>query len=80
MSKKALDLDSLVNPEARPAAAGLSQRGQEEAKMRRLSLSLDAAAYRRLRLHAVDCHQTHQDILYRALIQYLDSCDAQARR
>lgn len=43
----------------------------KRANEKRLTLALDGQTYRRLRLHAVDSGKTHQDILERALAEYL---------
>jgi hypothetical protein len=38
---------------------------------KRLTLALDGETYRRLRMHAAETDQTHQDILEAALAEYL---------
>ena len=77
MGKQTLNLDNLVNPDPRPTAGDLPQRGQATpTAKKRLSLVLDNSTYRRLRLHAADRGQTHQEILHRALNAYLESVHA----
>ena len=82
MAKKAVSLEGLLDTTAKPTETGVPQRGAGEALApqkivkregeKRLTLALDGATYRRLRLHAVEVDQTHQDILERALIEYLN--------
>lgn len=84
MAKKAVTLEGLLNTESRPVDTGIPQRGAGSAgdwqkpapKKRegekRLTLALDGETYRRLRMHAATTDQTHQDILERALAEYLE--------
>ena len=81
MAKKPIDLGGTVDPTARPADTGAAQRGAtakpaRRAGEKRLTLALDGATYRRLRLHAVDTDRTHQDILEAALAEYLNRASA----
>ena len=86
MAKKAVSLEGLLDTTAKPTETGVPQRGAGEAQTpqklvkregeKRLTLALDGATYRRLRLHAVEVDQTHQDILERALIEYLNRIKA----
>lgn len=81
MAKKPIDLGGTVDPTARPADTGVAQRGAtvkpaKRAGEKRLTLALDGATYRRLRLHAVDTDRTHQDILEAALAEYLNRASA----
>lgn len=79
MAKKPIALDGLLNTENRPTNTGIPQRGAGAVKPapkkrvgeKRLTLALDGETYRRLRMHAAETDQTHQDILEHALIQYL---------
>ena len=43
---------------------------------KRLTLALDGETYRRLRMHAAETDQTHQDILETALAEYLKRANA----
>lgn len=43
---------------------------------KRLTLALDGETYRRLRRHAAETDQTHQDILETALAEYLARANA----
>lgn len=82
MAKKAVSLEGLLDTSTKPTETGVPQRGAGEALTpqrlvkregeKRLTLALDGATYRRLRLHAVEVDQTHQDILERALMDYLN--------
>ena len=73
MPKKAVSLEGLLDTSAKPTETGIPQRGSGELATplksikregeKRLTLALDGATYRRLRLHAVEVDQTHQDIL-----------------
>ena len=84
MPKKPVDLDGLLDTETRPTETGIPQRGSEpttpgkqiETKKRkgekRLTLALDSATYRRLRMYAAETDQTHQAILEAALAEYLN--------
>ena len=81
MAKKPIDLGGTVDPTVRPADTGAAQRGAtvkpaKRAGEKRLTLALDGATYRRLRLHAVDTDRTHQAILEAALAEYLDRASA----
>lgn len=88
MAKKSVALDGLLNTHSRPTDTGIPQRGavpsnaepkparkKREAE-KRLTLALDGETYRRLRLHAADTNQTHQDILDAALAEYLKRANA----
>lgn len=78
MPKKAVDLDGLVDTETRPTETGIPQRGADSTTPKkrkgekRLTLALDGATYRRLRMHAAETDQTHQTILETALTEYLN--------
>lgn len=82
MAKKAVSLEGLLDSTTKPTETGIPQRGAGEAPIppkpikregeKRLTLALDGTTYRRLRLHAVEVDQTHQDILERALVEYLN--------
>ncbi|MCY4438174.1 MAG: CopG family transcriptional regulator [Chloroflexi bacterium] len=84
MPKKPVDLDGLLDTETRPTDTGIPQRGAEPtasdkpsaAKKRkgekRLTLALDSATYRQLRMYAAETDQTHQAILETALAEYLN--------
>ena len=86
MAKKAVSLEGLLDTTVKPTETGIPQRGAGEAPTpqkpikregeKRLTLALDGATYRRLRLHAVEVDQTHQDILERALLEYLNHARA----
>lgn len=86
MAKKAVSLEGLLNTNVKPTETGIPQRGAGEAPTsskpikregeKRLTLALDGATYRRLRLHSVEIDQTHQDILERALIEFLNRAKA----
>ena len=85
MAKKPVALDGLLNTESRPTATGIPHRGagqptQEKKPKRegekRLTLALDGETYRRLRMHAAETDQTHQDILETALAEYLKRANA----
>ena len=83
MPKKPVALDGLLNTETRPNETGIPQRGtgpttpdrKPVAKKRegekRVTLALDGATYRRLRIYAAETDQTHQAILEDALAEYL---------
>jgi hypothetical protein len=43
---------------------------------KRLTLALDSETYRRLRMHAADTDETHQDILEATLAEYLGRSNA----
>jgi len=85
MAKKPLSLDGMLDTQTRPIDTGIPQRGAalqplskatKPAKKRegekRLTLALDGETYRRLRMHAAETDQTHQDILEAALAEYLN--------
>ena len=86
MAKKAVSLEGLLDTTAKPTETGIPQRGAggvaappkpiKREGEKRLTLALDGATYRRLRLHAVEVDQTHQDILERALVEYLNRATA----
>lgn len=89
MAKKPLSLDGMLDTQTRPTDTGIPQRGAtfqppskatKPAKKRegekRLTLALDGDTYRRLRMHAVETDQTHQDILEAALTEYLNRANA----
>jgi hypothetical protein len=87
MVRKALSLDGMLNTQTRPIDTGIPQRGaglqppsKPAAKKRkgekRLTLALDGETYRRLRMHAAETDQTHQDILEAALAEYLNRANA----
>lgn len=90
MVRKSLSLDGMLNTQTRPVDTGIPQRGaglplprKSAAKAhkkregeKRLTLALDGETYRRLRIHAADTDQTHQDILEAALADYLDRVNA----
>ena len=90
MAKKPVALDGLLNTTNRPTDTGIPQRGaglqppsQPTAKApkkregeKRLTLALDGETYRRLRMHAAETDQTHQDILEDALADYLNRANA----
>ena len=78
MSKKSVALDGLLNTETRPSETGIPQRGarpitpeKKAAPKKRVTLALDGATYRRLRMYAAETDQTHQTILEAALAEYL---------
>lgn len=88
MAKKPIALDGLLNTQNRPTDTGIPQRGAAPSNTdpkpapkkregeKRLTLALDGETYRRLRLHAVETDQTHQDILETALSEYLNRANA----
>jgi hypothetical protein len=83
-------LDGLLNTQTRPIDTGIPQRGaglqppskpaakapKKREGEKRLTLALDGEAYRRLRMHAAETDQTHQDILETALAEYLNRANA----
>ena len=85
MVRKSLSLDGMLNTQTRPIDTGIPQRGagllqpskpaakapKKRAGEKRLTLALDGDTYRRLRMHAAETDQTHQDILETALTEYL---------
>ena len=84
MAKKPVTLDGLLNTQSRPTDTGIPQRGSIQTNTsikaapkkregeKRLTLALDGDTYRRLRMHAAETDQTHQDILEAALAEYLN--------
>ena len=88
MAKKPVTLDGLLNTQSRPTDTGIPQRGaaqfisgqkptpRKREGEKRLTLALDGQTYRRLRMHAVETDQTHQDILEAALTEYLNRASA----
>jgi hypothetical protein len=88
MAKKSVVLDGLLNTQTRPTDTGIPQRGamltNSDQKLtpkkregeKRLTLALDGETYRRLRMHAAETDQTHQDILEAALAEYLKCANA----
>ena len=88
MAKKPVALDGLLNTQNRPTDTGIPQRGAAPSNTaakpapkkregeKRLTLALDGETYRRLRLHAAETDQTHQDILEAALVEYLNRANA----
>lgn len=88
MAKKSVALDGLLNTQSRPTDTGIPQRGAAPSNTepkpppkkregeKRLTLALDGETYRRLRLHAVETDQTHQNILEAALAEYLKRANA----
>ena len=90
MVKKPVALDGLLNTESRPTDTGIPQRGagqrvaqdKKPAKRpgeKRLTLALDGETYKRLRLHAAETDQTHQDKLEAAFGEYLKRVNAKLR-
>ena len=88
MAKKPVVLDGLLNTQSRPTDTGIPQRGAAQLNTgqklapkkregeKRLTLALDGDTYRRLRIHAAETDQTHQDILEAALAEYLNRANA----
>ena len=88
MAKKPVTLDGLLNTQSRPTDTGIPQRGAAQLNTgqkpapkkregeKRLTLALDGETYRRLRMHAAETDQTHQDILEAALAEYLNRANA----
>lgn len=88
MAKKPVALDGLLNTQTRPTDTGIPQRGamptnanqkrtpKKREGEKRLTLALDGETYRRLRMHAAETDQTHQDILEAALAEYLNRANA----
>ncbi|AUM75880.1 CopG family transcriptional regulator [Paracoccus jeotgali] len=88
MAEKPVTLDELLNTDTRPLDTVFPEReaGREPSAVKpipkkrvgekRLTLALDGETYRRLRLHAATTDETHQDILERALTEYLSSVGA----
>lgn len=87
MAKKAVVIDGPLNIDSLPVDTNVLQRGvQAPAKLaltpkkrageKRLSLALDGDTYRRLRIHAAMTDETHQDILERSLLEYLNRVNA----
>ena len=84
MTKKPVVLDGLLNTETRQTETETPQRGanpttaeKRAASKKRVTLALDGATYRRLRMYAAETDQTHQAILESALAEYLKSAIAQ---
>ena len=84
MPKKSIALDGLLNTDTRPTVTGIPQRGsgpstpdKKPATKKRITLALDGAAYRRLRIYAAETDQTHQAILETALAEYLNRANTQ---
>ena len=85
MVRKSLSLDGMLNTQTRPIDTGIPQRGaglqppskpaakapKKRQGEKRLTLALDGDTYHRLRMHAAETDQTHQDILETALAEYL---------
>ena len=67
MSKPSMNLESFLVEAPVPVPEPGSQRSK------RLSLEVDAQTYRRLRQCALDRDLTHQAILEKALLAFLDS-------
>lgn len=90
MVRKSLSLDGMLNTQNRPIDTGIPQRGaglQPPSKPavkapkkrdgeKRLTLALDGETYRRLRRHAAETDQTHQEILEASLTEYLSRANA----
>lgn len=85
MAKKAVTLDGMLDVSSKPTETGIPQRGaggpdapkpMKREGEKRLTLALDGATYKRLRLHAVDVDKTHQDILESAIKEFLDRINA----
>ena len=80
MAKKTLELDGLLKSDAPEGAAPEPQRQvvppKKRAAERRVTVALDGATYRRLRLHAANTDATHQTILARALTEFLKRANA----
>ena len=83
--KKGLDLGGMIDTAAAPKKTGIPQRGAELAAgakkpkregAKRLTLALDGATYKRLRMHAAETDQTHQQILEATLAEYLKRANA----
>ncbi len=67
MSKPSMNLDSLLTDKTS------APMGQGTVRSRRLSLEVDPQTYRRLRQLSLDHDLTHQAILEKALLAFLDS-------
>ena len=88
MAKEPVTLDGLLNIQSRPTDTGIPQRGamltnanlkpapKKREGEKRLTLALDGETYRRLRMHAAETEQTHQDILEAAQAEYLTRANA----
>jgi len=81
--KKGLDLGGMIDTTASPKNTGIPQRGAEAGAKKpkregakRLTLALDGTTYKRLRMHAAETDQTHQEILETALAEYLNHANA----
>jgi hypothetical protein len=87
MAKKSLSLEGMLSTQNHPIDTGIPQRGaglqwsskpaakapKKREGEKRLTLALDGETYRRLRMHAAETDQTHQDILETALAEYLNN-------
>lgn len=88
MVRRSPSLDGMLNTQTRPIDTGIPQRGamltnankkpapKKREGEKRLTLALDGETYRRLRMHAAETDQTHQDILEVALAEYLNRANA----
>lgn len=80
MAKKTLALDGLLKSESPQGATREAPREVAPPKKRpaekRVTVALDGATYRRLRIHAANTDLTHQTILERALAEYLKHANA----
>lgn len=81
MAKRPITLEGIVNPQERPVETGIPQRGamlpgKKRAGEKRLTLALDEATYRRLKLYAAREDKSHQTILETALTDFLNSVNA----
>lgn len=80
MAKKGLGLDGLLTSD--PPQGETQEAPQELARVKkpaggkRVTVALDTATYRRLRLYAANTDLTHQTILERALAEYLNNANA----
>ena len=80
MAKKTLELDGLLKSESPQGETREAPREVAPPKKRpaekRVTVALDGATYRRLRIHAANTDLTHQTILERALAEYLKHANA----
>ena len=80
MAKKTLALDGLLKSESPQGATREAPREAPPPKKRpaekRVTVALDGATYRRLRIHAANTDLTHQTILERALAEYMKHANA----
>ncbi|MDE2755668.1 MAG: CopG family transcriptional regulator [Acidobacteriota bacterium] len=80
MAKKPLGLDGLLKGDAPQQESAPRQAPstpvQKQPGEKRVTVALDGATYRRLRLYAANTDLTHQTILERALAQYLNNANA----